>query len=76
MGVDKSTVSRWENEKEPIGPTADRLLRLMVLRQRPIDEYPTEHLAAVAQKDAPHRNIIAHTVGKQWTAVEEADEAA
>jgi DNA-binding transcriptional regulator YiaG len=27
LGVTASTVSRWENDKEPIGETHDRLLR-------------------------------------------------
>lgn len=31
MGVTSVTVSRWENGHEPIGPVADRLLRMMVL---------------------------------------------
>src|SRR5262245_24603995 len=29
MGVTTTSVSRWENEKEPIGPTSERLLRLL-----------------------------------------------
>lgn len=29
LGVHKVTVSRWENDKEPIGASADRLLRLL-----------------------------------------------
>ena len=33
MGVDKKTISRWENGKQKMGPVAERLLRLLV-RQR------------------------------------------
>jgi len=33
MGVNKKTLSRWENGKQKMGPVAERLLRLMV-RQR------------------------------------------
>jgi putative zinc finger/helix-turn-helix YgiT family protein len=29
LGVNKSTVSRWENEKEPFSEIADRLIRLL-----------------------------------------------
>lgn len=29
LGVHKVTLSRWENDKEPIGASADRLLRLL-----------------------------------------------
>ena len=68
IGVDPATVSRWENEKEPIGPTADRLLRLMVLRQKPLEEYPTERLADVASEPARQPRIVARAVGKKWTA--------
>jgi len=35
MGVDAATVSRWENEEQPMGPVADRLLRLMVVTREP-----------------------------------------
>jgi putative zinc finger/helix-turn-helix YgiT family protein len=52
IGVRPETVSRWENEKEPMGPTAERLLRLMALRERPIASYPNERLADVAREDA------------------------
>jgi putative zinc finger/helix-turn-helix YgiT family protein len=30
LGVRDETVSRWENGKEPIGPTSEKLLRLLV----------------------------------------------
>ena len=49
MGVRGESVSRWENEKEPMGSTAERLLRLMALRLKPVAEYPNERLAEVAQ---------------------------
>lgn len=51
MGVDPSTVSRWENGHEPIGPLADRLLRLMVVRDRPVEEYPLDQLVNIAEKE-------------------------
>jgi putative zinc finger/helix-turn-helix YgiT family protein len=72
IGVDKATVSRWENEKEPIGTTADRLLRLMVLRHKPVEEYPTERLAEVAQEPARAPRITARRVGRVWQATAEA----
>ena len=40
MGATPETVSRWENGRTPMGPQADRLLRLMVLngtRPEPVD---------------------------------------
>ena len=58
MGVDPATVSRWENDKEPMGPVAERLLRLMAMRDLPVEEYPTERLADVAREDAPQRGQL------------------
>ncbi len=51
MGVDPSTVSRWENGHEPIGSLADRLLRLMVVRDRPVEEYPIDQLVHIVDKE-------------------------
>lgn len=47
MGVSAETVSRWENEREPIGGTSDRLLRLMVLFERPAPDYSLDRLADI-----------------------------
>jgi len=47
MGVTEETVSRWENDAAPIGPQADRLLRLMVAQGRLTARYPTERLAQI-----------------------------
>lgn len=71
LGVDPATVSRWENEKEPMGAANERLLRLAVFRTRPVEEYPTERLAEVAQADAPRRRLDARVIGAGWH-VEEA----
>lgn len=51
MGVDPSTVSRWENGHEPIGSLADRVLRLMVVRDRPVEEYPLDELIHIVEKE-------------------------
>jgi putative zinc finger/helix-turn-helix YgiT family protein len=37
MGVDPKTLSRWENGRQRPGPVAERLLRLLILQQRPED---------------------------------------
>ncbi len=37
IGVAAETVSRWENDKEAMGTTAERLLRLMAIRQKPVE---------------------------------------
>jgi len=68
IGVTPETVSRWENDREPMGATAERLLRLMVVRDKPIDEYPNERLAEVAQEKA-ERGRFEFAVGKSgWHA--------
>lgn len=47
MGVSPSTVSRWESLTEPqsMGGTAERLLRLMVLQEKPVSSYPLDEMA-------------------------------
>lgn len=47
MGVSPEAVSKWEHEKDPIGGQSDRLLRMMVVRDRPVEEYPIEKLAEI-----------------------------
>lgn len=39
MGVNKSTVSRWENGSQEMGPTAEKVLRSLVAKKDPIDDY-------------------------------------
>jgi transcriptional regulator with XRE-family HTH domain len=51
MGVSAETVSRRENERDPIGGTSGRLLRLMVLFGRPVADYSLDRLAEI--DDAP-----------------------
>jgi putative zinc finger/helix-turn-helix YgiT family protein len=68
IDVDKATVSRWENGHDAIGPLADRLLRLMVLRQRPIKEYPDTLLAEVAKEPARSPRLRARPIGHTWQA--------
>jgi DNA-binding transcriptional regulator YiaG len=66
IGVDPATVSRWENEKEPMGATAERLLRLMIVTRQPLEEYPLDLLADVAQEDAPRPNLGIKVEGAGW----------
>jgi putative transcriptional regulator len=50
MGVDPTTVSKWERQEEPqaMGPQAERVLRLMALVEKPLEEYPLEEMATEA----------------------------
>jgi len=49
LGVDPATVSRWESvdAAQPMGPVADRLLRLAVAHGEPADAYPVSTLTTV-----------------------------
>jgi putative transcriptional regulator len=50
MGTSAETVSRWETGTTPIGPQADRLLRLMVMTRDPVSDYrKLDLLKAVAR---------------------------
>jgi putative zinc finger/helix-turn-helix YgiT family protein len=55
MGVDPTTVSRWETGTQPIGPQADRLLRLMVVVSPPKSDYAVETLADIEDDAKPLR---------------------
>jgi putative zinc finger/helix-turn-helix YgiT family protein len=67
MGVTASTVSRWENDQEPIGPQADRLLRMMVATRPPLREYPLDNLARVTSE--PKASKVRMRVSKgAWAA--------
>ena len=48
VGVDKATVSRWERVDQPMAmnPQMERLLRVLVLSEKPIETYPLEEMAA------------------------------
>lgn len=53
MGVDPSTVSRWENGHDTIGRQADGLLRLMVALEPPKVDYHAEELAKIRDEVKP-----------------------
>jgi len=47
LGVDPSTVSNWETEKDPIGGPSDRALRLMVAHGSPVENYSLDELTKI-----------------------------
>lgn len=53
MGTSAETVSRWETGATPIGPQADRLLRLMVLTRGPVADYRKLDLLKTVAKARP-----------------------
>lgn len=66
IGVAEETVSRWENDATPIGPQADRLLRLMVAQGRLTTRYPTEKLSQINPKKATATRVALETRDEQW----------
>jgi putative zinc finger/helix-turn-helix YgiT family protein len=50
MGTTPATVSRWETGTDPIGPVADRLLRLMVVTKDPVSNYSLELLTTITKQ--------------------------
>ena len=69
VGVMATTVSKWENGKEPMGPQTDRLLRMMVSHGRPVEEYPLDELVEVAQDDvAPLGRLEMRPIATGWEA--------
>jgi putative zinc finger/helix-turn-helix YgiT family protein len=51
MGVDPTTVSAWENDRKQLGPSSDRLLRLMVVHKAPVDDYSLEELKKITDHE-------------------------
>lgn len=66
LDVTPETVSRWETGKKQMSPVAERALRLMVFVRNPIDEYPLEKLAGVAQGEAVPLRIKLRESRARW----------
>ena len=66
MGVADETVSRWENDAAPIGPQADRLLRLMVAHGCLTTTYPAERLIKINPKKAAITRLELESRDEQW----------
>jgi putative zinc finger/helix-turn-helix YgiT family protein len=67
IGVTRETVSRWENDKEPIGGTSDRLLRLLVVLDQRVQDY--DAVEQFANIDAPSHAtplLSFSKVGSSW----------
>jgi putative transcriptional regulator len=68
MGVDPSTVSRWENDKDPVGALADRLVRLMVVLTPPKTAYSLDDLANIEAGEPTPLSITLRPGGDGWAA--------
>jgi putative transcriptional regulator len=67
MGVNPETVSRWENEKEAISSTSDRLLRLIVVRGWPVEDYSVDDLVKIDdRRDPPPVHVELRVRDHHW----------
>ncbi|MGD0092118.1 MAG: type II TA system antitoxin MqsA family protein [Planctomycetota bacterium] len=66
MGVVRETISRWENGHEPMSPQAERLLRLAVAHEQPIEDYRVRDLCAVDQGQDEPAWVTASLVERKW----------
>lgn len=68
MGTQPETVSRWENDSTPIGPQADRLLRMMARTLDPVADYRKLDLLKTVAKAKPAKTHLTMTANpKGWT---------
>lgn len=51
IGVAPETVSRWENRAMTIGETPDKLLRMFVVHERPVEDYALEQFEQLAKAE-------------------------
>lgn len=69
IDVSPESVSRWENDRERMSMTTERLIRLMVLHGSRVEEYPISDLAEVGRGEEGPRGTVAVTVGAHgWEA--------
>jgi putative zinc finger/helix-turn-helix YgiT family protein len=67
MGVKAETVSRWENGHDQMSPSADRLLRLMVVTRQPVSDYSLDSLVNVDAAAKPTK-VRAKVSKEGWEA--------
>lgn len=66
MGTKPETVSRWEAGKQQIGAQADRLLRMLVVHVRPVQDYSVDILANIAGGHPLGQRRALHFDGEHW----------
>ncbi len=69
MGVTPETVSRWETGSLGMGAAADRLIRLMIVNQAPVQDYSLELLKAIDDKASAPFRLGVEADEKGWHAV-------
>lgn len=67
MGTSPETVSRWENGKQSMAQSSERLLRVLVAIEVPIEEYTSESLEHIVDEPARSERQVARNAGELWT---------
>jgi putative zinc finger/helix-turn-helix YgiT family protein len=72
MSVEPATVSRWERVAKPqdLGNVAERLLRVLVLTNKPRERYPLEELGSAEASPIKIRMLPLH---ERWVASDDVD---
>jgi putative zinc finger/helix-turn-helix YgiT family protein len=69
LGVTGPSVSRWESGREPIGPSADRLLRaLVVMHDGETERFDPAQFEAIEEGSAPLRLTLRRDSRGNWAA--------
>ena len=50
VGVSPETISRWENGRERMGSSAEKLVRMLVVHTQPTRHYSIESLAKISER--------------------------
>ncbi len=66
IGVDPSTVSNWENDKEPIGTVSDRSLRMMVAIGAQVTDYSLDELTKIVAERTPPVEVRLAPKARGW----------
>jgi len=69
MGVTPETVSRWETGNLGMGAAADRLVRLMIVNQAPVQNFSLELLKAIDEKASVPFRLGVEADDKGWHSV-------
>ena len=73
IGVSAETISRWENAREKIASSTEKLIRMLVVHTQPTRNYRIEALAAITEERSP-KPLAVRPKGNGW--VEQEFEAA
>jgi putative zinc finger/helix-turn-helix YgiT family protein len=66
IGVTPETISRWEKDKERIGPAADRLLRMFILYTKSGENYPIANFAKISSHISAPMQFGVKSANNEW----------